>query len=284
MSNKTLIVVWKQQYSNFNPKQHFWGFGDMLRSLCGVSETCKALGIDVVYDLRHHPVSKCFVHQPHGHENYVDRVNSNMPLRIFNTVKEFEGMLRMHFTQSDLGCLSPWIGPGIFERDISEHTKQTLKTLLTKTPEFEAYCREHSPSPPYTVTHFRLGDTQMDLCGTNEQVMYTKLLDTYTDVLSNTMVVSDSCTFKKLITESNLPGTIVSDVTPCHLGVEQDTENIMVTLCEYFMLAEARLIMSFNVYNRKSFSGFVLSINRLFDVPLVNLRSFAATGAPNGVV
>jgi len=284
MPKKTLIIIWKQHYSNFNPEQNFWGFGDLLRSLCGASETCKALGINVVFDLRHHPISKCFVHQQHGYEDYIDGIISKMPLKIFNSVEEFAGRLKLCLKNSNLECVSPWIGPGVFERDISEHTKTTLKTLLTKTPEFEAYCKTHSPQPPYTVTHFRLGDTHMQLHGTNRQVAHTKLLNTYTDVISDTLVISDSSTFKKLITESNLPNTVVSKVEPCHLGVEQDTEKIMSTLCEYFMLTKARLILTFNVYDRKSFSGFVLSINRLFDIPMVNLRSFAATGAPNGVI
>lgn len=269
MVKRTLIVVWKQNYIGRNPKIQFWGFGDVLRGLCGVLDVCDELGIEVAVDMRHHPLSYCFAHQSHGYEHDVDTHIDQIPLQAFSIRTTLKHYLEKAFENKLVHVMGAWVDPYIFANPLKNKTKEYIRRLLSPTTEFAMWMNSHqSDDVPANVLHFRLGDDHLvrKKGGNTYEVLSEKVRKHSTTPI---YVVSDSPQFKSILQKTKIPNVSVSNVEPCHLGVESDPTKVMATVAEYLLLSHAKTIHTYSVYGWTS--GFVHSVHRIFDVPLRKL-------------
>lgn len=264
-----LIVVWKQSYIARDSKTHFWGFGDVLRGLCGVVDVCEELGIEVAVDMRYHPLSQCFVHRSHGYESTVDAHIDQIPLQAFSVREILKKHLEKAFENKSVHMMGAWVDPYVFANPLKITTKEYIRRLLSPTPEFAACMATHqSGATPSIMLHFRLGDGDLvhkkgggAYSGLIEKVRKHSKIPIY--------VVSDSSEFKSQLETMKIPNVTVSNVEPCHLGVESNPAKVMATVAEYLLLSHAKMIFTYTVYGWTS--GFVHSVHRIFDVPLRKL-------------
>lgn len=263
---KTVIIVWKQVVKNLKPteKDNFWGFGDMIRGVCGIVDVCEELGILVFVDTRHHPVGSFFKYNTHTYEELIDNNIDNINIDLFNNRESIKTHLTNIFKTKDIYYNAIWVNPYIFTIKLSNYVKQFIKTVLTPTDTFQAYIDKHLPSYKYDIIHFRLGDKYFD---SNDKSNFKDVMNKLQNTIGGgDILISDSKSFKDIVYKEMHDKIVISDIKPCHIGYEKDNYKIQETLYEYILLTKAQTIKTYSVYGWVS--GFTNSIHKIYDVPL----------------
>lgn len=268
---KTVVVVWKQRLvkSNGRVDTSFWGFGDLLRGVCGMYELCRELGYTMYVDMRHHPLGQLFKPIPHAHERAVDSVKDRLTCNAFPSHSLMKRFLSDKLRRSDLWCGFVWAGLYIFEKPLSEECKAFVRSILVPTDEYAAYIDAHLPTGAYNITHFRMGDATINSTSVTIPPPVLRLLE---DSPSGTnILISDSDVLKKAALELHPAKYVALDTQTCHVGVETDIEKVKSTIVEFIAASRAKSINTFSVYSWVS--GFVNTIHMIYDVPLTAMKA-----------
>lgn len=259
---KTVIVIWKQVIMNHTGS--YWGFGDMLRGVCGVAEVCKEYGYNLFVDMRYHPVHHFFKHIEHGYESVIDNNINNVTLDIFNTHESLVSKLSRAFEASDVYYNAMWCDTYVFNRDLSSSTKEFVRRLLTPTDDFREYIDSRLPSTTFHIVHFRLGDDRIGTSALTDYEQYQKLIERY--ACDGDFIISDNKRLKEIVRDTYSDKYRLTDIEPCHIGKETELEKIRGTLYEFILTSRAMRINTKSCYSW--ISGFVNTVHSIFDVPI----------------
>jgi hypothetical protein len=263
---KTVIIIWKQHV--INDKDSFWGFGDMLRGVCGVFDVCEALGYKLYIDMRHHPVHNFFQHIENGYESIIDTNINNIIIDTFNTRISIIDKLHSIFETSDVYYNAMWCHTYILDHVLSSSMKDFIGRLLTPTIDFRLYIDSMIPSESYNVLHFRLGDNHIASSTLTGYEQYVHLIERY--ARNGDVIISDNKRLKEIIRDIFHDKYKITNIEPCHIGTETDLEKIRGTLYEFILTSRAKHISTKTCYGWTS--GFVHTIHRIFDVPMTCIR------------
>lgn len=267
---KTVIITWKQEVKNLwrHGLHNYWGFGDMIRGVCGVFDVCEELGYTLYVDMRHHPIHHFFKNIEHGFESIIDENKEDIILDIFSSRNSIIEKLCNKFENSDIYFNAMWVDPYIFSNNISSKNKDFLKRILTPTDEFSEYIASRLPRHPYNILHFRLGDTCSSLQTIIDNNKYIHLMHQYGK--PHDIVISDNNQLKHIVRETLSEIYSVTDNDQCHIGIETDLEKIKGTLYEFMLASRSIHINTYTVYSW--ISGFVHAIHHIYDVPIICMR------------
>jgi hypothetical protein len=267
---KTVIITWKQDVKNLRRYglHNYWGFGDMIRGVCGIFDVCEEFGYKLYVDMRHHPVHHFFEHIKHDYESIVDEKKDDIILNIFHTRREIIDKLHTIFQTSDLYINAMWVDPYIYSSELSSKNKEFIRNILTPTREFNDYISTQIPIQTYNIIHFRIGDIHIGATTLPDYHKYINLIQQYGN--SNDIIISDNNKLKHIVKETLGDRFIVTDIDPCHVGVEINIEKIKGTLYEFILASRARHINTYSNYGWVS--GFILTIHRIYDVPIIAMK------------
>jgi hypothetical protein len=271
---KTIVHVWTQNVYNL-PENHFWGLGDMIRGTYGLYLYAKKNGYNLVVDTSLHPVSQYLEKPRHIYSELVAEMKDRI---YFCMMHDLVPYITGTFTNSDVVVLATNCNIEAFSIPAPAELQHLIKTLLTPTPEFDAYCNQfysQIPYSPFTILHVRLGDDEL-LRGTAIPIGYEAIYECVKrNSTPTTILLSDSASCKKYIQEKGLAISMF-DTKLAHTGVNKDPDAIRDTLMEFLLLTKASSIQSFSIYGWKS--GFVSIAERVYNVPL---RCITLNGSSN---
>jgi len=240
---------------------NFWGLGDMLRGIVTSHMVCKKLGYSFFIDARNHPIQHFLKETNHP---FVDNVNQKRNTIRFEAVGDLKQLGDViQFSRNDAPFLFATNGTIIpfYENAAIEFIRGFLTPSATLLERIHFMKPKHS----YTIFHVRCGDSFLVRGETGHfKSLYERFLahKAETDIL-----ISDSCLFKQYVKE-NCPCTMFNH-SVCHVGVSSDLESIGNTMLEFFIASGAQAIKTVSVYSWTS--GFVDSIHKIYQVPLINL-------------
>jgi hypothetical protein len=157
--------------------------------------------------------------------------------------------------------------------ETSAELQDFIRYTLRPRDEFAAYINAHIPKHPYSILHYRLGDTELvrsDTSATPCDRVFIHFLQRYSE---SDIVLSDSETFKQYI-RTYYPAARMFDTTVCHIGHEESYTALRDTLFELFALMGATHIRSYTVYGWPS--GFINAIHKVFSIPATFQTHFDA--------
>jgi hypothetical protein len=144
--------------------------------------------------------------------------------------------------------------------------KAFMKKILTPIPSFEDELRSYIPIEPYSILHFRLGDTEM--VANSQTSIPQNILQLIKDNKEPaSILMSDSLSLK------NHPDVTKEVYTlktiPRHLGLCTDIEAIKGTLIDFFFLSRSTHIKTYSCYGW--ISGFVHWAHIIYGIPLTKM-------------
>jgi hypothetical protein len=266
---KTVVHVWVSDCIKANNSDPEWiknaGLGDLVRGSIGLYKLCKMHNYNFIVDISLHPLSKFLNHKKHKYSDIVEEqkhaivgihhgdMNTYIPAQL--TKKNY---LLCH-------CIS-WLTT--FDLPADEDLKLFIKNILKPNKEFQEVLYSTISSLPfskYNIVHFRLGDDE--LVHNKFAIEYNKYLSLFESLkcdIPNTLLLSDSNTLKKTLTEKYNVFSLSHAIA--HVGMHTDISAIQNTLVEFFLLINAISIVSFTKY--RWISGFAKIASYIYDVPL----------------
>jgi len=160
-----------------------------------------------------------------------------------------------------------WLGTnggGRWPRHVSLKAKIFARSLLQPCDELVSKLEDFAGAE-YSIIHFRLGDEEMSVGrsdGFERELALLKRHMRPTDIL-----LTDSHAFKTCA--HNDLGIRVIPTVPVHVGVSGTSAGYLDTLFEFFLVTQAKSIKTYSVY--PWISGFVLSVSKIYGVPLYRL-------------
>jgi hypothetical protein len=262
--------------------QHPWaGLGDLIRGTMHLHDLSQRLNFKFTIDTQFHPISKCLTESECSdpeQSQYVlqnknkvhDFVNgditelSNLIVNAMNTNRMEPLLISNNLTEKMFVALNN--PSALFIRKFLEPTT-AFKTILNQ------MCKRHKISKNYSIIHFRLGDDELVKHHRNI-AKYNRLLRIIDSNMSeNTYIISDSHEFKNFLRQvrPQLSNNVIS-TKPIHLShsTENDSEKVIDTLFDFFLLTNAKLIKTYTNYTWVS--GFVMWVSLAFGVPYINLN------------
>ena len=262
----TLVFVIKKNYHNkFQSKKgNYWGIGDIIRSIYGVYKLSLKYNFKLIVDISHHPISKFLIHNDH---EYSSKVNEIIDTIKFYRLDEIDIM--KEFKDKKIVFLGLHSGLEAYEsNEYHKEAQEFIKKILQPSKDFMIEFDRTNNKISFenlNIIHFRLGDEELvrDIVNTKYyDVCYSKIVKYKTD---NTLLFSDSSDFKKFIKNKDDIKMLENEIG--HIGYAKSNDAIKNTLIEYFLLTKASKIYTYTIYNWTS--GFIKSVNKIYDVPII---------------
>lgn len=267
---KVVIFVATQNVSGPVKGQiaNFWGLGDIIRGMFKTYQICKELNYEFIVDMHLHPISKFFKKKDHKYENFIkdrkDAINFTSNANQFIQSRK-EHLIIYFFTNDYYDYTIP----------LTEDCKNFIKEIFTPTDELEQYFNNYLKKIPYdtyNILHYRLGDdfikNDENQNQSNQNHINEFIYNFNENKENNDILMSDSQTFKNHIKKINNIYTFDLDIG--HIGYEKEDIKIKNTLCEFLIMSKAKKIKTYSCYYWVS--GFVNSVSKLYDIPLINLK------------
>lgn len=257
-SKITVIQVWTQTVNNCPGS--YWGLGDIIRGTCKLYQLSKKMNFKLIVDTQLHPMSKYLNNAPHKYSDLIYNNKNNISF-----VEDSEQFIKNN-NQNVIYFLTNQQCDEFNNHNkiLDEDCKQFIKTILTPTPEFEIYINKFNEFNNFNVLHYRLGDD--DLMNNNINYMYYDSLVDNMPKIDNSILLSDSCNFKKYI-KSKINVFMIDGIV-AHMG--KSDNDVKDTLREFFIITRAKHIYTHSIYCW--ISGFVYWAHKIYDIPLHNLK------------
>ena len=259
---KTVIHVWTHAICNYNvtPLDGRFGLGDLLRGAIGTLQYCEQRGYECIIDTSLHPLSQLLVPMKHAYSDLIWDQRNNIR-GIFTDVEQF---IEKELRAKNVVFFFSNFGLSVYDRPPTPFVLSAIHRVLTFQPAFAAYVDAKLQSIPYTpfsVVHFRLGDSDL-ICGetSTQYDSYIKMLAAVSE--AGQILLSDSSRFK----ESAKGSVFTFDEPVSHVGYHTEREGLQHTLFEFILVTRAKHIRTFSVYGWTS--GFVKSASYIFGIPL----------------
>jgi hypothetical protein len=248
-NKKTIIQVWTHKCRN---QTGYWGIGDMVRGTIFLFEYCKKNNYNFILDIQLHSLSKYLKHEPHQYSNVILKNKDNIIFVSPNNISYYtQNEVNFFFTNS-------------FYNFISQDAKYFMRNALTPNDSFKDHLSNYLIQDDYSVLHYRLGDNY-----NGNVVKYLLHLKQHINVNTKQVFISDCKKLKELVKELIKENTtlLIIDIDPGHIG---ENINVQNDLIEYFILIHSKKIKTYSNY--RSISGFVYSVNQVFDIDLINIK------------
>jgi len=265
----TVVLVVKQQYENFpqTSTSNFWGIGDMLRSIYGMYKKSKYSNYKLRVDLSHHPIAPFLIHP-----------TTTLPVDLHTIPFVVNDEIDRYIHTALCTQNTVYMGAHCDLQAYHSCEYDTLLKILMKRhirPNHECasfmdeYTQHIQPISSATVLHYRLGDNELV-----NGIIDTNKLDTYyahllTHMTEHSILLTDSSVFKSFVKKKGCTIAMFDHVIG-HTGYDSSYDKIKNSLFEFFIISKVKQIKTYSIY--EWISGFVYSIHRLFDIPLVSIR------------
>ena len=260
---KTVIQVWTHHCYNMPQTEtdNYWGLGDILRGTIQLYMLSKKLGFQYYVDTQLHPISKFLVPTENPYSTLIQQnahdiamIPEGEPLeKIIQNLPE-----GVYYFLTNANCTEVF----------NDECKEFLKKILTPISSLENELKNALPFESYSILHFRLGDDE--LVGNIKESLSANILKMIQDNKeANSVLISDSMSLK--MNQEVMREIYVLKTCPGHLGKTTDSNSIKDTLIDFFILSRATHIKSYSSYDWVS--GFVNWASKIYDIPLINMRS-----------
>ena len=267
-AQKTVVFIWKQEYSN-HPKSkygNFWGLGDMLRGVIGMYQLSKKYGFTLLSDISYHPISQFLKQDRHQFSSNIRTKLNTVPF-IYPDSVESSVQSFMNSNESVL-FMATNLTPAVYNTPLSEECKAFIQYILRPTSDFSSYILsqiDNLTSKQYEIIHYRLGDDEL-LYANESNLSYDRAYSHLEKNYKDTMVLlCDSSNFKEYIRNKN-PNLQLFNTKTCHIGTSNSYTAIRDTLFEFYLMAYSTKITSFS--RLEWISGFVNTVHKIYDIPL----------------
>ena len=266
-----VISVWLQ-----NP----WaGLGDLIRGTMHLCDLSQRLNFKLTIDTQFHPISKFLTASEHSEQSDYVLQNKNKVHDFVNgDIKKLLHVIvnAMHHAETDPILISSNITESMFVAP-NDKTSLFIRNFLSPTHEFKTTLNriygKHQINKNYSIIHCRLGDEDLVNHHMNRST-YRSLLNVIdSNVTENSYIISDSYGFKQFLREArpHLASKVIT-TKPIHLShsTEKDTDKVMDTMFDFYLLMNAKMIKTYTTYTWVS--GFVKWVSLAFGVPLININ------------
>jgi hypothetical protein len=266
---KTIVYVIKQEYINYKKTntECFWGLGDIIRSIYFMYKKSFVSDFKLIIDISHHPIYHYLQHTNHKYTNEVNIKLDNIHLLIDNIENEFKNdnviYIGVHGRLDSYDTTE-------YDKDIQLFVKRHFRPTM----EMNNYINEKMDGfklSDMNIIHYRLGDQeiiQKNVDNIKIDMIYRCYNHLSTIVLPQSILLTDSNVFKLYIKNNNINNIKLFNHTICHIGFHNKLDEIKNSLFEFFIAAKAKSIQTYSIYSW--ISGFMYSIHKLYDVPIIN--------------
>lgn len=269
MIDKTLILVWKQDFVNLpiTCTDNFWGIGDLIRGTIASIQISKKYNLKLIIDINNHPISKFLIQKD---TIYTEQIYNKNDINFI-----VHGMLDKYINEfiKDDSKKTLFFGTNEFcnEDMITECEKQIIKDILLPNMYFKKIIENTLISLPsnFTIQHYRLGDAEIVRnINTIINIDYFNILlnKIKTNYTNTDILLSDSTQFKQYIKEKFNIFLFSNEIG--HLGCEKNILKLENTLLEFFIISKSKKIKTYRWTGSTYISGFVNWTSKIYDVPL----------------
>lgn len=273
---KNVVFVWDQNPFNVrddegwdNPNGSYWGIGDIIRGILTTYAVCQKYNYNFYIDFQKHPISKLLVD---NHHPFYKEVKNNNKIT-FVWKESIDKYMSQH--PDDLimimNCQKYQMNQINLENE-DQNILNYLSKIFTPTPVFlkkMIHMKENYQVPSnYHILHFRLG--QCEKKNNNiDNILLQKCINIYLKYQNNRIVIiSDSMILKNELKRFNAKMIPFSNIS--HLGYQNDLPLVENTLIEFFLLINAKSIITFSKFGW--ISGFAKYAAIIKNVPLFQIK------------
>jgi hypothetical protein len=293
VNNKLKKIVNVYQLNYINGKSP--GIGDFLRGCFCLNQIANLLGLEFEIDVSNHPISKYLEYSTHIHG--IDY--NNLEIAFQNGNKDQNGSIDYEGRQTNINLnfindIINWLNTkdcevlGLFSTAFPSffNYKQEGKDLINSKLQPNEFMRNYIDytlselgltKKGYGVIHVRTGDNYL----VNEDPIDIHFINKIKNIILNLispdrryLIISDSNVFKTHMKSVPQCYTIIRKIE--HLGGDciKNTESngVMNTLLEYFLMSYSNAIFSMSVYGH--ISGFSRYCGILHDIPFKYIKIY----------
>jgi hypothetical protein len=262
---KKIIHVLSQRVCNLpqTEQSNHWGLGDLLRGTQCLFEYCQKNGYEFELDISNHPIAEFFEPQKKKGDNLIKP--EGIRFESFKNQMEMENFLNERLKHEDTIYFMTH-GFGVWPRSLSKECKAFIQHVLRPNKENEYLISQKMPQDSnFEILHFRLGDKYLiedtkDFFGGEFSLLLR-------NAGKNDLLISDSYEFKNYVAKhSNIK---MFKEKPVHTGLSSSSDLLRDTLIEFMIATRSKKIKTYSNYQWTS--GFALAINKVYDVPLLDL-------------
>jgi hypothetical protein len=266
MGKKQEIKINNTQKLNLD--ESICGLGDIIRGCIGLYKYAQKKNYYFHIDAQFHILNKYLEIKENPYKDFIKENSSR--IKYYNNTN-IDTFLDTYNNNEPIFCFTNMC---IRDNKISELDKKYMRENFLKPKEIiinkmENLLKNIGINNEYEIVHVRLHDTELLLSKQNSEYKDVyKIIKNY--ISDKTILLSNSKYFKNYI-EENHKEIKQFKTNPGHIGIEGTPEdNIIDTLCEFFIMSKAKKIYTYSDYTWPS--HFVQSVNLLFDVPMLNIK------------
>jgi len=265
----------KNVYWNYDPvvnsRVGYYGFMDYIRGCLSMYYICKENNWYFEVDYNNHNIGK-----------YLNNYNSKYPEiksdeKIFFTeqknYEKVKNFIRSNKTSTFFTNLWYEMQP------LTKSAKMFIQSSFVPNNHLENKIKEYMKNfnlidKQFNCIHIRMGDKKL-LDNTNiNTVVYDKIGNLITDKLKETkysknIIISDDYDIKMYLSKKY--GYYCINSKPCHLGNVKNSDDVVNTLVDYFIMSRCDTIVSYSIYGC---SGFCYWCSVIFDIDYINVDMY----------
>lgn len=283
-SGLTLVQVYQTRYNDGAAK----GLGDFLRGYGCLIQLGEALGFSVHVDLRNHPLSR-HVAEPSTTADHVDYSVTTVcphinyvaapgwvvePDSEFKT--KFVEWLQSALSRSDYNVVPVFVTAYPLH-PLTQLEKERVRRCVQPSPATLARFEASSPARPYSVLHFRTGDSIVVHKNSVRPTLVSRMCEVAKTMNIGDVFLADTRELDETVMEEH--GLIVTGSRPLHLSdsPQKDLlESCDQTLYDWWVLSRASRIVAVSVYYWGS--GFSSQASLLYNTPLTKYVIWEPSG------
>lgn len=248
---KTIILVWKNQYSFKNNCHDLY---TCIKATCYLYNLSHSMNFKLYIDFQHHSISKCLPNINHPYQQFISNNKNNIPIvhDVEDYINSSDSSFLFFYTSTYL-CIN-----------LNNSCKQFISKILHP-PDF--IIQYINTIPVHTILHLKINNPIIS------SFKYPYLLYTVYERIKqylspNIIILSDTHEIKTYI-KSKYPDCIVFNTLIGNIGFEPHDEAVCDTMVDLYLMTKAKLIISFSWYG--SIPGFV-NITSIYNVPVYQIK------------
>lgn len=252
------------------------GLGDFIRGSLALHQLSMIKRFHMIIAFKDHPVGKYLMPNHYNIEDETHDLNNQCLC-----LRELRNKLNLICGRNRIRRESVSVLCNTFPRfPIRNATKNFVKNSIRPTPELENAILANTPGCEYEVVHIRFGDLISYSTGINHTVNYNEkeMVDKVCGYIENIkthtsrelLLMCDSNKLKKTIGRRCKIKTSDSKSVHCNIVTEKESDGIIGTLVDFFILTRATHIHQFSVHGWGS--TFSNAAHWIYDVPMYSHR------------
>jgi hypothetical protein len=267
---KTLIFTMAHDVKNYTSSNigvAMWGLGDIIKGLIGLYKYSKKNDYHFYIDSQYHILNNFLDISDNPCKEYVKKNCNNIN---FITHECVDNYIKNNDNNEPIIIYTNMWHDSLENEDKVYIIENFLKPNLILKQCIEKLLANFAHKDDYEIVHCRLNDSEFTSFSNTD-----KYLQKYNHISKfikkNTIFLTNSEFFKQYI-EDNHKDIFQFKTKTAHIGYKlSNTDYISDTLCEYFIMTKAKKIYTHSDYSW--ISGFVSSVNNIYDIPIVDIKS-----------